>query len=808
MAATPDPSTFASAAQIFSSNYSLPQIRSMHNTLQVQIEEKSNRLRTQVGSSYRELLSTADTIVQMRDDNEQLQSLLGLMGERCGRSILTTKVSGLAEFVSKQKSPAVAATARLKLLDGCILMIGRSLKAQDDPIEDSSRGDRLVLAAKLWILGRILCKGLGDDKSQHGVEQFVTVATKSLSSLRRRILASLDKVFEQPDENAGIDDLLKSLCAYSLISNSGARDVLRHFLSVRSEALALAFDLNEDERLTTADDVIRGVTLYTKTLLDVQALVPSRLGPALAELKRLPLLADPSLRRLDGIRLDVYGRWCSEEIRYFTPFIRHDDLDGKQAREMLSGWVKTSGRALLDGLQKTLKPMVDLKSITTLRTQVLQLWIREGSRAKGFDPTQMSDDLRAAINSRMLAVLENKVAKLHLIGSEIGATLENWQEGVTDKHVGLWEEDGYDAALDNGATSFLQEVASRLYGRGDAVSRVAHSYMSWYHVIDDVCDVVEQLKSQRWDNDYEEIEDEETIAARQQTLSRDDPERLWEKLEQNLDKSFHDLEDQISASWREKSEGSTKAAIAIYLIRVLREIRSKLPQRPAAEGFGLDIVPVLHKTMVIQVSASTLDYFATRWLPERTVVGRLLWEGEPPLPSQPSPGLFRFLHDLTRSMSEAGLDLWSAAAVAALKSHLREQVCTSWRAELSGLPSDEAAVASGNAAETPAEAGDAQSGETAAEETGELMEPSSVRPPGDLFTQWTFDVALLRCFLGAPSGPTSDELGLLEGEMKTRAGLDDASRQRISRAAFEYWQRTSLLFGLLASKNDRQGSTS
>ena len=86
--ATPDLSTLTSSAQIFSSNYTLPQIRAIHKSLHVEIDEKASRLRTQVGSSYRDLLGTADTIVQMRKDNDAVQGVLGRMGGRCGRGVV------------------------------------------------------------------------------------------------------------------------------------------------------------------------------------------------------------------------------------------------------------------------------------------------------------------------------------------------------------------------------------------------------------------------------------------------------------------------------------------------------------------------------------------------------------------------------------------------------------------------------------------------------------------------------------------------------------------------------------------------
>ncbi|KND92330.1 Conserved oligomeric Golgi complex subunit 1 [Tolypocladium ophioglossoides CBS 100239] len=797
MASTPDSSTLTSSAQIFSANHTLPQIRLIHKSLHVQVEEKSNRLRTQVGSSYRELLGTSDTIVQMRGDNDRVQDLLGKVGGRCGRTIVASKTTGLEKFVMRERNMDAGEAARLRLLDSCGLMVGRILRGQGGLDVGVKRGDRLVLATKVWVLSRLLIKSFEEEAPDESAKHHVETARKTQGTLRRRLLSGVKKVLEKADEKIERGDVLKALCAYSLVTSSGAWDVLRHFLSVRGEAMALAFDLEAGERATTTEDVVRSLKLYTQTLLDVQALVPAKLSPALPGLKSSPLLADPSLKRLEGLRLDVYERWCSEEIQYFTPFIRHDDLDGKRARDILTGWAKKGGEVLLKGLHETLEHMADFKSIMELRTQVLQLWIRDGGRARGFDPLEMQDDLRNAINARMLAVLETKVTKLRLVGSEVRATLEGWQEGVTDKHPGLWDEDGYDTMLSKGAAPFVREVVSRLYGRSDAVSRAVHSYSSWFLVIDDVKDVVERLRKQRWDNDYDEIEDEETIEARQQALSKDDPRKLRERLDTTLDKSFSELEEQLGNLWEEKAEGPTNGAIAMYLIRILRDIRSQLPERSAIEDFGLAIVPGLHNRVAVHVATPAMDDFAATALSDRKVPGKPLWEGDPPLPNQPSPGIFRFLQNLSLSMTDAGVDLWTAAAVEVVKKHLCEQLGETWRTELFDLSAQETTNEDKDGEKTSGDDKGPGKGPTVEEgKQGALPTAKQIR---DLCVQWLFDASFLQCCVGNISGTPSGVLKSLEDEIYKHTGLDDqTSRQRISKASQDYWQRTSLLFGLLA----------
>ncbi|KAJ0348909.1 hypothetical protein KNSL1_005143 [Colletotrichum chrysophilum] len=834
--ATPDLSTLTSSAQIFSSNYTLPQIRAIHKSLHVEIDEKASRLRTQVGSSYRDLLGTADTIVQMRKDNDAVQGVLGRMGGRCGRGVVGSKVAGLSNFEGSIKElygGDVGVVARAKLLEACGLVVGRVLKGSGAGSLELSRGDRVVLASKVLVLSRLLVKSLGEEKALEGDVSHVVEATKkSLVVLRKRLLRNIDGLMEKTGESAKQEDVLKALCAYSLATSFGARDVVDHFLRVRGAAMAMSFEVEDNERQRGAGDVLKSLNLYTKALLDVQALVPFKLSNALSDLKKSPLLADPSLKRLEGLRLDVYERWCGEEIQFFTPFIRYDDLDGPQARDMLFSWAKKGSEVLVEGLKKTMERMMEFKAITELRTSVLQLWIREGGKARGFDPSEMLDELRGAINGHMLHVLEVKVNKLHIIGSEVAATLDSWQDGVTDQTVDLWNVRSFDIDLINGADHILQELVARMYGRNDSVSKAVNGFQSWRRIIDEVGEVVEQLRRQRWDNDIDEIEDEETIEARQQLLSKDDPRTLHEKLESTLAKAFKELDEKLTSLWKTKEGASNSGRVAMYLLRILRDVRQGLPKLDAVKGFGLTVVPSLHEKLSVTVAAKPIETFVNQGLSQTTVVSRPLWEGSPELPTQPSPTLFRFFKDVSKEMSDAGMDLWSAVAVRVMKQHLSKQLCEKWLEAIATNDLKDANVETNGdktepAPEDPAkeqenedtpegtkneESKEEESSEDKKDEEkkeGASTEDAELAPSPkadelaqqrrDLFTQWLYDVSYLRCFLDASKMGKESELEAVEEKVYQQTGLDSSeARQRINKSSQDYYKKTNLLFGLLA----------
>ncbi|KAK8021476.1 hypothetical protein PG990_006614 [Apiospora arundinis] len=753
------------------------------------------------------------------------QAILGEMGGRCGRTVVGNKITGLARFQGLDEAEAeMGCVARVKLLEACGLAVGKLLRAggitggTTTTEGQQGRGERLVLAAKVLVLSRLLISSFGDmGELNEELRAAVEAAKKNLGGLRRRLLRGVEKVLGRVSDGLEQSDILKALCAYSLASSSGSRDALRHFLNVRGEAMAFEFDVEEYEKTRGTENVLQGLDLYTRTLLDVQSIVPAKLSDALASLKKKPLLADESLRTLEGLKLDIYERWCGDEVQYFTPFIRHDDLDGKQAKDMLTQWAKKGGEALLEGMKKILEHMNEFKAIVDLRTNVLQHWIKDGGKARGFDPSVMLDGLRNTINTRLLGVLDVKVSKLRLVGSEVGATLDGWRAGTSDQYNSLWSDEMLELDMSIGSAQVTHEILSRLHGKNYTVAKAVTGYETWYHLIDDVNEVVGQLQRQRWDNDVEEIEDEETIEIRQKLLSKDDPDKINKRLNTALEQSFKQLDEELNTLWQKHMGSADSGHIAMYLLRVLRAIRSRLPKLDSTKSFGLESVPSLQEKVALEVGIAPLEEFSSDALARTRVTGRSLWEGEPALPTLPSPGVFKLLRDLVKSMGDAGLDLGSPAAVSLLKKTFGKQLGDAWRAVLE-LEAANAKEAKAEKVEKATKAKKGKKDETNEKGEGEKSEDdepaedekeesdessaaatkdtSSADQRRDLLIQWLYDIHLLKVYLGIGETP-NEELKKLADEVCEKTSLGDGATERLRKAAQEYWRRTSLLFGLL-----------
>lgn len=599
------------------------------------------------------------------------------------------------------------------------------------------------------------------------------------------------------------EELVVALAAYSLATSSGAKDVLRHFLHIRAEALTLAFD---DESEGDVPGVVRALELYTRTLLDVQALVPRRLSEALAGLKAKALLKDEAIRELEGLRLDVCERWFGDEILFFTPYIRHDDLEGSLAVETLKSWAKKASEVLLEGLSKSLLRMNEFKTVVELRTRILEIWIKEGGKTRGFDPSIVFDGLRKVINDRMVQLLETRVNKLHLVATEVEGTLRTWQEGITDKQESLWDAAMLDMEISHGAGFFKQEVLARTHGRNDAVSRPFKGYQTWRKLVDEIITVIEQLKKQRWDDDIEDIEDEFALESRNTLLSTDDPNMLQGHLDDSLETAYKSLHEKI-ASLLASYAGDQAGSIYIYILRVIRDIRTELPKNKSLQSFGLALIPLLHDRLAFAVSDELIKSFSKNFN-RKKVAGRSLWEGKPELPVQPSPATFKLLNALTLAMAKTGNDLWSPNAIVVLKQHLRKEIGSSWSMALNEQEKETREANKTNGATTNREA---ESDEHKEEEANDIevetndievvtndIEVSDPSQRKEVFTQFLFDVLLLQSSFGLAKVPVEDELQNLAGKLEKQIDLEASSQKRIQQAAKEYWKRTRLLFGLLA----------
>jgi conserved oligomeric Golgi complex subunit 1 len=91
-----DPKSFKDWEEAF--KHPVVSTRKFEKQLRSQAEENRQKLRTIVGSSYRDLLGTADRIIEMKDQIKLVEKGLGAAGGKCKSRAIEKLFSNAAAF--------------------------------------------------------------------------------------------------------------------------------------------------------------------------------------------------------------------------------------------------------------------------------------------------------------------------------------------------------------------------------------------------------------------------------------------------------------------------------------------------------------------------------------------------------------------------------------------------------------------------------------------------------------------------------------------------------------------------------------
>ncbi|KAK4695720.1 conserved oligomeric Golgi complex subunit 1, partial [Lecanoromycetidae sp. Uapishka_2] len=101
----PDPKTFGSWEEAF--QYPIPAVRGMERELRRDIDSNREKLRTLVGASYRDLLGTAESIIEMDGQMHKVEAYMGETGQRCNTRLLEKKGTNLRSWTDVAEAPSI-----------------------------------------------------------------------------------------------------------------------------------------------------------------------------------------------------------------------------------------------------------------------------------------------------------------------------------------------------------------------------------------------------------------------------------------------------------------------------------------------------------------------------------------------------------------------------------------------------------------------------------------------------------------------------------------------------------------------------
>ncbi|KAI7185888.1 hypothetical protein KC363_g6871 [Hortaea werneckii] len=753
----PDPRDFNTWEDAF--QYQLPVVRKLEQQLRRNINENRSKLRSLVGASYRDLLGTAERIIEMDGQMQDVEDHLGDIGRKCNvRAVETANEN--QERMGKSKGSGErqrqAILARTKVLQNALSAAARAIR----------RGSDALLVSKLLVLSRLLHQSISKSAEPPAVLEELK---RKLSNLRRRLLSYIERALVRPGQDR--TNVAHSLYAYSLVSNSTPKDVLRHFLQARFE------QLDAKAELPSEADILDILELYRRTLLDTRALFPRLFAEAMSELSSTPLLKDDSLTSCGELSLDVYAVWIPENVRTFTPWVRHDQLLSSDVGDALRSWTDQAQTVIHRAVESCLSRETDAQSLLHIRKKVLLQYLSLSANLRDGSHAESINDLRGSFVKRLQDVARNSVESIALF-ENLDATSSS---SADTSSLDLWQLSSKDLDLSHGAQSFRKSILDMRHGRDEGLQTCVQKLNKWTNEMDTFWGLLQQMRSTRWqdelDVDFDDLENGDEI---RQALTKTDAEQTQSAFQSAVSEVLRHQYELIKA----RSSFSTPPQT---LLRLLREIDSRRAMVEHSYGATVEVdfyhsaIRSLHQALVEQVIEPPLKQLRIS-TKKQAKAAVSLWDGSPPLPVQPSPFVFRFMTLLQEAMSGAGTDLWSCGAVNVLKEVLTERLGIVF----GDLPGKDAL------ASKPEVNGHTE------DVSEEVYHKSGETKSQKQLLQSLFNALFLCRVMGTRQTGKDDSLNAYANRARELAELDDATYERLQKNAGEYWKRTYLLFGLLA----------
>ena len=602
--------------------------------------------------------------------------------------------------------------------------------------------------------------------------------------------------------------------------------------------------MNEQLSATT-ENISAALRLYIQTLRDIQAVAPGLLSSALQTMKAVPILKSQDLLRLEGLNLDLHERGIEDDIKSFTPYVRHDDLDRRKVDQILKQWAKTAIKSFFERLKSNIQDTNDPSQIMTLRVEILELWLYQRQHSQAVNSAEVLDGLREVFNGQTIQLNRRTCRSLKDVGEQVVSAIQSWQPGITDALPSLWSLGTTSIGTESGGKDYRAKVVDLSTGKTVAIQRFVSAYDAWLRNIQALENIIKEAKAHRWTDAIDEADDDDDdlLENKQSLLSGDDPRMLEEALRHDLQSAFATLANALTSI---DLDVSNRASQSAFLIRIWRHIRRNLPATLPRQDLGRNEIPKLFRDLARVTLDTPLDICSKRL--DRinrslSFPARALWEGEPELPVLPSPWCYRLLLDLVQAMAGHGTDVWSADAAKALKAELRGRLAallTTKGGEVDAVAGshhvngdangdstfqsdDPETEATENGDPIPGAGTSSTSGGTQDVEKsdthGEDAEAStaiksnhtpingtSSKPPDPSVvesknTQRLFDIAYLdratEVKHEAEEHGIVDEFAKIQDSILKPMTIEEKAVEQMRDNAADYWKRTSLLFGLL-----------
>ena len=445
---------------------------------------------------------------------------------------------------------------------------------------------------------------------------------------------------------------------------------MKHFQHLRLEVLRLRCEEAGSHERGRLSQTFR---YYLTSVQSLKSLLGRAVDDILTKIQKQPILSDPAIRDVDALEIDRTLHLLPDEIRNFTPYTKRYAPTTAETREILESWSTELSSVFVDGVKTFLKDQRAVPEVFSLRKELLSILLPMVFSLPGHET--LLNGMRDVFNSRIQEICGSHIASLGDVAQTITA-------GHPDSNAtkSLWQPTYVQAPLFKGAHAFISQLPIRHEGTAGKLQKISKALQSWLLALNTQRSRIEELKAIRWGDMLEEPdeEDEDSTAMISKQLGKEDPQAYETGQQRALATAISAFQDNIVERAPQLSP-TTGSVEAVYLLRAIRTSIHVLRQASAQAVFDKldEIVPHLYSILAQDVLARLSKEMQKNHNINQSALMNNLPE------NIPSPRAFNTLRRLCLIMAEVGgHDIWSVAAVEAVKRMVREKLIDAEQKEL------------------------------------------------------------------------------------------------------------------------------
>ena len=341
--------------------------------------------------SHRDLLKTANTMVNMRDilENVQLQSKQ-LM--RYSSEAIATPGENSQRYHKHPLSERVILASAIAFIRACL---------------DISHTSSYLLSAKA-IPASLLA-----------VNTLPRVFFPYTQFIRDEFATSRTALLKQIDQACLHAHPLEALQSYAFITGSSLPEVLDHLLTSRLASIRAALSVSSPDTRT----ILHVVRSIKSTITDVQALFPLIFQRTMHELKSTSLLSYPDLKTSLQRRGGNIELWIQPDIKKFLVWTKSEPLDETRVDTMIHSWMDKVNSILNETAGGLFVGIQELDVLCGLRGEIISALDDDTSfeaRLRGLLTLKIAEQITRLMTSRVQRIHHLETAARDIINRSKG----------------------------------------------------------------------------------------------------------------------------------------------------------------------------------------------------------------------------------------------------------------------------------------------------------------------------------------------------------------------------------------------------